>query len=108
MCTNAVIPIAFSFLGDLYAPDDRSLPSTLVTAAMGVGKTHQLEIYWIGIFEYIYIDIDMVPPHSRWTSFNSVALHELCTLGNLFQSLSPLRLDAPSLSSISVCVSKAF
>ena len=35
--TNAVIPIAFSFLGDLYPPDNRSLPSTLVTAAMGVG-----------------------------------------------------------------------
>ena len=35
--TNAVIPIAFSFLGDLYSPDNRSMPSTLVTAAMGVG-----------------------------------------------------------------------
>lgn len=37
IATNAVIPIAFSFLGDLYPPDNRSLPSTLVTAAMGVG-----------------------------------------------------------------------
>jgi hypothetical protein len=46
MCTNAVIPIAFSFLGDLYAPDDRSLPSTLVTAAMGVGKKQHVEILY--------------------------------------------------------------
>lgn len=35
--TNAAIPIAFSFLGDLYPPDDRALPSTLITAAMGLG-----------------------------------------------------------------------
>ena len=37
IATNAVIPIAFSFLGDLYPAEGRNLPSTLVTAAMGVG-----------------------------------------------------------------------
>jgi hypothetical protein len=44
IATNAVIPIAFSFLGDLYPPDNRSLPSTLVTAAMGVGAS----VHWAG------------------------------------------------------------
>lgn len=39
VATNAVVPIAFSFLGDLYSPEQRNTPATLVAAAMGVGKS---------------------------------------------------------------------
>ena len=34
--TNSITPVAFSFVGDLFTPEARSLPSTIITAAMRV------------------------------------------------------------------------